>query len=204
MSDSKSNGAYLSAIDLRRQMEVELEQMYNLMGAQTRYSVDRLRTINPNLFTQIEKSALEKLDQKLKDERLSSSSSITGGTIAGTGLGTNASSTVHNKYDTSAGQLDENSREKFKNRMIGGFISEQPIVFDLGVAYDLTMKLREWSDPNKPSPENTVIAKVASGHASARLGHYLKNLDAPPPLPSLIAGLLSLSLSLSLTHTHTH
>jgi hypothetical protein len=161
----------LSAIDLRKQMELDLEQMYNLTGAQTRYTVDRLRTTNPQLFSQIEKTALERLDRKLKDERLSSTSV--------------ASSAAHSKYDT--GELDENSAEKFKNRMIGGFISEQPIVFDLGAAYDLTMKLRDW-DPNKGTPQNMEGLRDASTRAAARLGHYLKNLDTPPPLPSLIAG----------------
>lgn len=78
--------------------------------------------------------------------------------------------------------------EKFKNRKIGGFINEQPMVFDLGASYDLTMKLCNW-DPNKFSYEGTETLKDASVLAASRLTEFLKTLDAPPPLPPLIASL---------------
>jgi hypothetical protein len=123
-----------------------------MLGAQTRFTLDQVKTTNAQLYSQIEKAATEKLEKKKQEAE---------------------------------GPLDG---EKFKNRKIGGFINEQPMVFDLGASYDLTMKLCTW-DANKISYEGTETLKDASSLASARLTEFLKTLDTPPPLPALIASL---------------
>jgi hypothetical protein len=128
-----------------------------MLGAQTRFTLDQVKTTNAQLYSQIEKVATEKLE-KLKQE--------------------------------AEGPLDG---EKFKNRKIGGFINEQPMVFDLGTSYDLTLKLCNW-DPNKFSYEGTETLKDASVLAASRLTEFLKTLDAPPPLPPLLASLSLLPL----------
>ena len=141
------------------------------MGAQTRLTLDQLKTINPQLLAQIEKTAIEKLEKKRKEARLI--------------LPPPPPPPI--KIDMGALSHDENMSERFKNRMIGGFICEQPIVLDLGSAYDLTMKLKEW-DPTRPSYAGTESLKEASIYASNRLSNLLKNLDKPPTVPPLISG----------------
>lgn len=141
------------------------------MGAQTRLTVDQLKTINPQLLAQIEKTAIEKLELKRKEAR----------TII-----------THPPIKLDNGSSEENMSDRFKNRMIGGFICEQPIVFDLGSAYDLTLKLKEW-DPKRPSYAGTESLKDASIYSSNRLSELLKSLDKPPILPALVSGLLILN-----------
>lgn len=133
--------------------------MHNAMGSQTRFGLDQLKAINPQLYTQIEKTAYEKLEKKRKEGPSSSSFN-------------------------DSGPLDP---EKLKNRMISGFINEQPIVFDLGATYDLSVKLRSWNSEKSNFPGLESL-KEASIYASARLSDYLKHIDAMPPLPPLIAG----------------
>lgn len=155
--------------------------MYNLMNAQVRYTVDQLKTINPQLLAQLEKATIEKLERKRKESRPMIPSLP------------HQLPLPHQAVKIEKGPLlshDENNMsERFKNRMIGGFICEQPIVLDLGSAYDLTMKLKEW-DPSRPSYAGTESLKEGSIYASNRLNDLLKNLDKPPTLPARISGIL--------------
>jgi hypothetical protein len=143
------------------------------MGAQTRLPLDQLKAMNSQLLPQIEKSALEKLEAKRKERPA-------------------PVPFIHSKQMSERVSSDENTNinnpSSLRNRMIRGFICEQPIDFDLGTAYDLSLKLRDWNSSTQDSREMTSI-KEASLYSADRLTDLLKNLETPPPLPALISSL---------------